>query len=199
MPGPRARRLGRDQQRVRETQSGLRRVFRCDPVVGEAHTFRVVASVSSVPVPTWPPPPACLDHPGGHVVRDGRYASSTRKRRQRYRCYPTDDRSVYHRFTSVLPRDHVHVGSESCAECEELRGLHRGDATVSRRQSWSARFVAETLRDLARGTTYADASVTIREATERTRTRKNARNPRRGYTGARFTSRPTEVAASLRT
>src|SRR5690606_29065205 len=36
------------------------------------------------------------------------------------------------------------------------------------------------------GTTYADASVNIREATERTRTRKNAGNPRRGYTGARL-------------
>lgn len=179
----------------RDTRDGSRRVFRCEPAVGKPHTFRVVASASPVPVPTWSPPPACPDHPGGHVVRDGRYASSTRKRRQRYRCYPSDDRSVYHRFTPVLPRDHVHPSSESCGECEELRGLHRGDATVSRRQSWSARLVAETLRDLSRGTTYADASVNIRETTERSRTRKNAGNPRRGYTGARLAKNAWHIAA----
>jgi hypothetical protein len=181
---------------VRETNSGRRRVLRCEPLVGTPHTFRVVpTAAAAVPMPTWSPPPPCSEHPGSHVVRDGRYGSSTRKRRQRYRCYPSDDRSQFHRFTPVLPRDHVHGGAESCGECEELRGLHRGDATVSRRQSWSARLVAETLRDLSRGTTYADASVRIREATGRTRSRKNSGNPRRGYTGSRLAKNAWHIAA----
>jgi hypothetical protein len=80
----------------------------------------------------------------------------------------------FHRFTPPLPRDHVHTGADSCDICEELRGTHRGDQTVSRRQSWSTRLVAESLRDLARGATYAAVSVRARETTGRTRTRAGA-------------------------
>lgn len=105
-------------------------------------------------------------------MRDGRYASSPEKRRQRYRCYPDPaDRKSFHRFTPTLPRDHVHTGTDHCDACEELRGTHRGDQTVSRRQSWSARIVAEALRDLARGGTYAQVSKNAWDATGRTRTR----------------------------
>jgi hypothetical protein len=80
----------------------------------------------------------------------------------------------FHRFTPALPRDHVHTGHDSCDICEEFRGTHRGDQTVSRRQSWSTRIVAESLRDLARGATYASVSVRARQATGRTRSRKDA-------------------------
>lgn len=154
----------------RETSSGVRQVFRCTAAGHERHFFSVVAG--SVPMPVWSPPPACPDHPGGYVVRDGRYARSTEKPRQRYRCYPDrDDRSVWHRFTPVLPRDHVHAGEDRCDACEELRGTHRGDTTISRRHSWAVGVVADGLRDLARGATYADVSVRARDATERTRTR----------------------------
>ena len=135
----------------RKTKQGDRSVFRCTPVDGKRHTFTVVMA-GPVPVPLWSPPPPCPLHEGTRVVRDGRYASTTERARQRYRCYPNPtDRTVYHRFTPWLPREHVHTGKDSCEACEELRGTHRGEASVSRRHSWSARSVAEGLRNLARG------------------------------------------------
>jgi hypothetical protein len=159
----------------RETESGVRRVYRCQPVGDGQHHFFTVVETVAVPMPVWSPPPACEEHPEGHVVRDGRYASTTERRRQRYRCYPDRaNKSDFHRFTPPLPRDHVHVGAEQCSACDELRGTHRGDPTVSRRQSWSARLVAESLRDLARGSTYAEVSKRVRERTKRTRTRNGA-------------------------
>ena len=128
-------------------------------------------------------------------MRDGRYATSTRRPRQRYRCYPTGS-GAFHRFTSLLPRDHVHVGTDACEECEELRGLHRGDQTVSRKQSWSSRLVAETLRDLARGATYADASLRMRKVTGHTRTRKPVPGSARpAYTGSRLAKNAWHIAA----
>ena len=155
----------------RTTAGTLRQRFRCTPAGKAAHYFDVVVS-EGVPLPVWSPPPRCSDHPKGHVVRDGRYAETSERPRQRYRCYPHPaDRTEFHRFTPPLPRDHVHAGADRCDDCEELRGTHRGDQAVSRRQSWSARLVAESLRDLARGRTYAAVSQAAREATGRTRTR----------------------------
>lgn len=184
-------------KRGRRTVGGVeRQMYRCEPTGMAAHTFGVVVSARLRAVPSWSPPPSCPDHPGGWVVRDGTYSSSSRKPRQRYRCYPTPaDRSVFHRFTPVLPRDHVHASGESCAECEELRGIHRGDPTVSRRQSWSARLVAETLRDLSRGATYADVSQRMRTAAERTRTRKPTGRTPKGYTGSRLARNAWHIAA----
>lgn len=157
----------------RAAQSGVRQVFHCTPVGYRQHRFSVVvAGAAETPVPVWSPPPSCPEHPAGNVVRDGRYGRSTAKKRQRYRCYPDpDDRAVYHRFTPWLPREHVHLGEDACEVCEELRGTHRGGPAVSRRQSWSDRIVADALRDLARGETYAAVSMRAREATGRTRTR----------------------------
>ena len=146
-------------------------MFRCAPVGSDPHKFSVVLTAGGA-MPVWSPPPPCPEHPDGHVVRDGRYGSSSAKRRQRYRCYPdVSNRQDYHRFTPVLPRDHVHTGEDQCDDCEELRGTHRGDQAVSRRQSWSAQVVAEALRDLSRGATYAEVSKRSREMTHRTRTR----------------------------
>lgn len=164
----------------RRTKSGVRRVFRCSPEAEIPHSFTIVMA-GKVPVPLWSPPPPCPLHEAGHVVRDGRYASTTESARQRYRCYPDPaDRTAYHRFTPWLPREHVHTGTDRCDACEELRGTHRGEASVSRRQSWSARLVADGLRDLARGATYAKVSKQAREATGRTRTRSGSGKPRKG-------------------
>ncbi len=161
-------------------QSGSVRRFYCTPVEGRGHWFGLPVVVEPVAVEgtgladmSGPgSKPLCPEHPTAHVVRDGRYAISSTQKRQRYRCYPTGKRDEYHRFTPALPRTHVHPDSEPCAECEEHRGIHRGDTTVSRRQSWSARVVAETLRELARGRTYSEASVSLRTMTKRRRTRK---------------------------
>ncbi|MBK5224340.1 MAG: hypothetical protein JJE52_15985 [Acidimicrobiia bacterium] len=89
------------------------------------------------------------------------------------------------------------MGTDACEECEELRGLHRGDQTVSRKQSWSSRLVAETLRDLARGATYADASIRMRKVTGRTRTRTQPvpGSARPTYTGSRLARNAWHIAA----
>ena len=129
----------------RETKSGPRFVFRCQPADGSPkHKFTVVVA-GDVPVAVWSPPPVCPKHPDSHVVRNGTYAITTAKPRQRYRCFPDpSDRTTFHGFTPWLPRHHVHVGAESCEECEEIRGTHRGDQSVSnasrgRHASWAKR------------------------------------------------------------
>src|SRR5690606_36266008 len=93
----------------------------------------------------------------GAVYRNGPYATRPQKKRQSYRCVP-DDGSKPHKFTTVLPRDHVHAGNEDCAECRELRGVHRGETAVARRHSWSTRVVVRGLERLAGGETYVAVS-----------------------------------------
>lgn len=107
--------------------------------------------------PGWTPPPACPQHPGGHVVRDGTYGTRTVKRRQRYRCTPPDGGKP-HAFTPPLAREHVHPGREQCDECDELRGVHHGEPSVARRHSWPVRLVARGLAELAGGKSYGDTS-----------------------------------------
>ncbi|MDA8203179.1 MAG: hypothetical protein M0Z49_10520, partial [Chloroflexi bacterium] len=70
-----------------------------------------------------------------------------------YRCGPADG-SKPHTFTPPLPRAHVHAG-ESCRECLELRGFHRGERSVARRHRLPARVVARGLSDAALGLSYA--------------------------------------------
>ncbi len=77
-------------------------------------------------------------------------------------CHPEKGEDV-HQFTPPLVRDHVHVGSDSCVDCEELRGAHRGDREIARRYSWSERDVVEALEDLAAGKSYASVSRSVRE------------------------------------
>lgn len=74
-----------------------------------------------------------------------------------YRCIP-EDGSKPHKFTAPLPRDHVHSGNQDCAECRELRGIHRGETTIARRHSWSTRIVVRGLEKLAQGETYTSVS-----------------------------------------
>lgn len=92
------------------------------------------------------------------MIRFGTYGTRTVKRRQRYRCTPPDGGKP-HVFTPPLARDHVHAGHEQCDECDELRGVHRGETTVARRHSWPVRLVARGLADLAGGRSYGDTSL----------------------------------------
>lgn len=140
------------------SEDRTRRRYRCDPLIGDRHTFTAVVAVGPhelARVASWSPPPPCPKHPGSKVVRNGTYGSHTPKPRQLYRCYPADG-SKFHGFTPPLPRDHVHQGHEHCDECEELRGIHRGETAVARRHSWSTRIVVRGLEKLASGASYSD-------------------------------------------
>ena len=157
---------------VRNSKSGVVRRFSCTPALGSPHTFSVavVTEHAAPQLATWSPPPACPDHLGSRVVRNGTYGRATPKPRQRYRCTPTDG-TRRHSFTPPLPRDHVHSGEEHCEHCDELRGIHRGESAVARRHSWSTRIVARGLEQLASGATYADVSRWALRVTGTKRTR----------------------------
>lgn len=109
-------------------------------------------------------------------MRAGTYATSTAKRRQRYRCTPADGSKV-HIFTPPLPRDHVHEGTEPCDACDELRGVHRGDTAVARRHTWSTRIVVRALERMATGTSYAETGRWAQRVTGTARTRKPPPEP----------------------
>ena len=143
---------------VRDTKAGTKRRYVCRPAGGEQHWFSVLVVEAGGLVAPWSPPPACGEHPGGHVVRDGTYGSRARPR-QRYRCYPDrTDRDSFHRFTPPLPREHVVAGDDQCDECDEHRGVHHGEMSVARRHSWPARIVARALAELSAGGSYGDVS-----------------------------------------
>ncbi|NMM23901.1 MAG: hypothetical protein HHJ11_10445 [Phycicoccus sp.] len=158
------------------TTTGERRRYCCWPDGGESHSFSVPLGEQIVPPPRpWALPPECDEHQGvpHKVIRYGRYATSTPQPRQRYRCTrealnqdgtaALDDKGkpelLRHVFTPALPRDHVHPDEIGCAECEELRGAHRGETAVARRHSWPTRTVARALLELSRGGSYGDVSL----------------------------------------
>src|SRR4051812_11225943 len=104
--------------------------------------------------PVWSAPPECPDHEHGRVARFGTYGQRTARPRQRYRCvYGTksDGKPMWHTFTPPLPRDHVHDDGRTCAECDQLRGVHHGDTAVARQHAWTARVVARGLDQLSMG------------------------------------------------
>jgi hypothetical protein len=68
--------------------------------------FRAVNGKAVAPkLAVWAPPPRCPEHPGALIIRDGFYAKSTPKKRQRYRCYPTGRGGSSHAFTPPLERE----------------------------------------------------------------------------------------------
>lgn len=143
---------------TRTTASGRQRRYRCAPLSGDAHVFHVPLDDEGTPqLRGWSPPPPCPEHPTGKVVRNGTYGVRTPQPRQRYRCTPPGDGKA-HTFTPALPRHHVHEHEHGCVECEELRGVHRGETAVARRHSWPTRIVARALSQLADAGSYADVS-----------------------------------------
>lgn len=164
---------------TRMTRSGLRRDYRCSPVGGAAHGFAVMVETDDdIPVPLYSPPPRCPVHgTAARRVRNGKYGPAGEAlRRQRYRCYPhhpgEDYPRGYHDFTPPLVREHVHLGVGHCEECEEHRGVHRGEQIVARGQTWNLRVVAEGLARLASGVeTYSSVGRWAWDMTSRKRTR----------------------------
>lgn len=147
-------------ERTRQAGGSQRRVCRCRPAEGAPHFFTaVVADEHPVLAPVHQPPPSCPLGHDGRVVRNGYYGRRVAVPRQRYRCYPDpEDLETFHSFTPPLARQHVHSDGEQCRACEELRGVHRGEPTVARTHSWPARTVAEALRLMANGGSYAEVS-----------------------------------------
>lgn len=144
----------------RRTDAALTHRFICTPLLGARHTFTVVLEVDQ-PAAVAPAvdKPARPRHPGGHVVHDGTYGRRSPIPRQRYRCFPDPgDRSVFHSFTSDLPRQHIHPAGEQCEVCDEHRGVHHGEPAAARQHSLPARTVARGLEMLAAGGSYADVS-----------------------------------------
>ena len=133
--------------------------FSCKPLIGEPHTFSVPLLPEGAPVERrWSLPPPCPfpEHAKSKVIRYGSYGKGSLKR-QRYRCMPKEQPDEAHVFTPALPRDHV-CDTDGCEECEELRGIHRGETAVARRHAWSTRVVARALEKLADGASYASVS-----------------------------------------
>lgn len=164
---------------TRDTKSGRRRDYRCYPAGGKPHKFAVIIDVPDRMVPAYSTPPGCPSHgANGAVKRDGTYGSKGESlRRQKYRCTPNDpaERAKYpkgvHYFTPPRAREHVHFGTDHCAECEEFRGVHRGEQVVARRQSWNLRVVAEGLSRLSAGESYSSVSRWALDRTGRDRSR----------------------------
>ena len=143
---------------TRQTATGRHQRYRCTLPGGGQHLFEVPLDEQGAPqVRSWSPPPPCSKHPAGRVVRNGTYGVRTPQPRQRYRCFPPDDGKP-HTFTPALPRHHVHEHEHGCVECEEMRGIHRGETAVARRHSWPTRIVARALSQLADAGSYADVS-----------------------------------------
>lgn len=135
---------------------GVRRRYLCSPENGGQHSFTVAEIVPGERVvPITDVPPQCLTHPDSHVIRYGPYASTRGLPRQRYRCTPKDPDQRPHVFTPTLPRKHVHPGGDTCESCQEVRGVHHGEAAFARHNSWPLLLVAQGLARLASGESYA--------------------------------------------
>ncbi len=148
---------------VRKRKSGERHRYRCTPDGYPKHRFSIIITAESSTAPAYSPPPTCPTHAGSMVQRIGTYGTDDNKK-QRYRCTPkTGER---HDFTPELPRTFVHVGTEHCDHCEELRGVHHGDKSAARHTSWTGEQVFDVLADVAKGASYGKAS---RDARERAR------------------------------
>lgn len=178
----------------RETASGLRRDYRCTPVVGNPHKFSVrVGADARAATARWSPPPPCSAHLDSKVIRYGTYGSKTSRPRQRYRCVPADGTKP-HTFTPSLPRDHVHEDAEHCGHCEELRGVHRGETAVARRHTWSTRVVVRGLEQLAAGASYAEVGRWAQRVTGTTRARAKAPVPETDVAKGKRTSPAAKAA-----
>ena len=144
---------------------GVRQRYRCTPTVGAMHRFSVPVGPAGEALVDRSTTPACPDHPGSHVVRNGVYGRTTERPRQIYRCKPPGGERP-HQFTPVLARDHVHAGRDQCDTCDELRGVHHGDRSAAWRHSWNARLVARGLERLSLGESYSAVGRWAREVTD---------------------------------
>lgn len=137
------------------------RRYRCTtPTTGDTHYFQVLVGTDRVDYTSRHLPPACADHPGSRVRRDGSYGTGAKKR-QRYRCFPAGS-TTSHVFTPPLPREVVELGADDCAYCEAKLSPHRGAQAGARHTPWLLASHAQTLNDLSLGASYAAASLAMR-------------------------------------
>jgi hypothetical protein len=180
-------------------KSGTVRRYRCEPLTGRAHYFTVGVS-GGRRLRGQRGAPECPDHPGSKVVRNGFYGRAAAPR-QRYRCDHTGrcnatcrtacDRDHdgrphawtcpkacggRHNFTPMLPRQHVEPG-DRCDDCLELRGIHRGEMAVARRQRFPARVVARVLEALSTGLSYSKAGALALDLLPRGHGRRPRKSP----------------------
>jgi hypothetical protein len=188
-------------------KSGTYRSYHCRPRVGRAHRFSVKIAAGRR-ARRHPGAPACLAHPDGRVTRAGGYGRGV-ARRQRYRCDHAcgaacrQGCSGHHTFTPFLPRGHVHVG-DTCAECLELRGFHRGERAAARRHWFPARVVARALAEMSLKASYADAgrlaldAIHVRIDVPRRKPSANPRRPRRRWSQRKARTRSAASRAAGR-
>lgn len=150
--------------------------YQCQPEVGPRHHFSVPLAPAGEALLDRSAAPACPEHPGSHVVRNGVYGKTTERPRQIYRCTPSDGGRA-HQFTPLLARDHVHQGTDQCDTCDELRGVHHGDRTAAHGHSWNARLVARGLERLSLGESYAAVGRWAREVTGTDARRRRSSEP----------------------
>ena len=132
-----------------------------------AHHFQVLIDPDGAVLPSIHPAPACSEHAGSSVVRNGMYGTGAR-RRQRYLCQPAGDERA-HTFTPPLTREVVDVGTEACAACDELLSPHRGMLTGARHTPWTLALYARVLSDLSLGASYSSTSLMMRAHRDRSR------------------------------
>lgn len=153
-----------------ERSAGRYRRYRCEPLTGDRHYFSVGIE-GGRRRRSLAGQPECPGHRGSRVTRAGMYRRGSAQPRQRYECDHVGRCNAIcraacrgkHTFTPALPRPHVRSG-DSCAECLELRGYHRGEVAAARRHRFSARIVARTLADMSIGLSYAKAGRQALEA-----------------------------------
>lgn len=136
--------------------------YQCRLAGGGVHAFQVLVDAHGAAVVSITQAPPCPEHAGSAVVRNGNYGTTAR--RQRYRCRPVGADAHY--FTLTLPREHVPQATVKCAGCEEFVGIHKGSQAASRRTRWPLSSVVETLGELAKGVSYAQASCNVWDKTK---------------------------------
>lgn len=216
-------------------KTGRVRRYLCQPLTGNKHYFSV-GITGGRRLRGQKGAPECPDHPGAKVVRNGTYGPPTAAR-QRYKCDHRDHCGPicrqacsldhdgrphartcpqacagHHNFTPSLPRRHVEPGHR-CADCQELRGIHRGESAVARRQRLTSRNVARILNELSGGMSYAKAGALavgilaragitrkVKKAPKnppKPRVRTGIREPRRHTPSSRLANRYWHVGADI--
>jgi hypothetical protein len=138
------------------------RQFVCSRGLRDQHTFTITTADDRPVIARRDPCPPCEFHPTGHITRAGSYGTSAEKRKQRYLCDGAGEVPP-HYFTPPLPRAQVKPGCR-CPNCQEFIPVHHGEAATARKHRWPPKVIALTLKMLATGTSYGEASIEARKA-----------------------------------
>lgn len=96
---------------TRTNKTGVWQRYRCVRPNGEQHQFQVLLRSANTALTSIHLPPACPEHPGAHITRNGTNGKGAR-RRQRYRCVPHGQPELTHGFSPPLTREVVEVGHD---------------------------------------------------------------------------------------